>query len=111
MARLLFQYRITPHTTTGVSPVELRRIQSCLQQLLPDLSTRVEAKQAAQKRNHDDHTNLRVFQIGDPVFVRSFTNGPTWISGKIKEKRGPLSYTVILSDGRIVKKHIDQIRS
>ena len=99
---------------TGVSPAELlfgRCIRSRLQQLLPDLSTRVEAKQAAQKCNHDGHTNLRVFQIGDPVFVRNFTNGPTWISGKIKEKRGPLSYTVTLSDGRIVKKHVDQIRS
>ena len=43
--------------------------------------------------------------------MRNFTNGPTWISGNIKEKRGPLSYTITLSDGRIVKKHVDQIRS
>ena len=40
-----------------------------------------------------------VYSIGDPIFVRNFMNGPTWISGNIKEKRGPLSYTVILSDG------------
>ena len=51
-----------------------------------------------------------MFQIGDPVFVRNFTNDPTWLSGEIKEIRGPLSYTVSLFDGRLVKKHVDQIR-
>ena len=110
MARMLFQYRITPHSTTGVSPAELlfgQRIQSHLGQLIPDLATKVESKQAAQKRNHDNHTDIHTFQIGDPVFVRNYTKGPTWLSGEIKEIRGPLSYTVSLLDGRLVKKHVD----
>ena len=105
VARMLFQYRITPHSTTGVSPTELllgQRIQSHLGQLLPDLATRMESKQAAQKRDHDNRTNICMFQIGDPVFVRNFTNGPTWLLGEIKEIRRPLSYTVSLFDGRLI---------
>ena len=113
MARLLFQYRITPHSTTGVSPAELllgRCIHSHLGQLRPDLSTRVESKQEAQKRNHDNQVHPRTFQMGDPVFVRNFGRGPTWLSGNIEEIRGPLSYSVSLTNGQIVRKHIDQIR-
>ena len=87
MARMLFQYRITPHSTTGVSPAELlfgQRIQSHLGQLIPDLVTKVESKQAAQKRNHDNHTDIRTFQIGDPLFVRNYTKVPTWCLVKLR---------------------------
>ena len=101
MARMLFQYRITPRSTTGVSPAELlfgRHIQSHLGQRIPDLATKVESKQATQKRNHDNHTDIRTFQTGDPVFVRNYTKGPTWLSGEVKEIQGPLSYTVSLLD-------------
>ena len=30
---------------------------------------------------------------------KCWPNGPTWLSGEIKEIRGPLSYTVLLLDG------------
>ena len=114
LARLLFQYRITPHSTTGVAPAELlfnRQIRSHISQVQPDLSSHVESKQLAQKRQHDVHCKERVFQINDPVFVKNFGSGPTWLSGIVKEVRGPLSYTVTLSDGREVRKHVDQIRT
>ena len=74
---MLFQYRITPHSTTGVSPAELI---SHLEQLMPDVATKIESKQAAKKRDHDNHTDMRTFQIGDPaVFVRNYTNGPSYL--------------------------------
>ena len=113
LARLLFQYRITPHSTTGTSPAELlfnRQIRSHLSQAQPDLSIHVESRQLAQKRYHDFHAKERLFQIGDAVFVKNFSSGPTWLSGIIKEVRGPVSYTVTLSDNRVVRKHVDQIR-
>ena len=34
----------------------------------------------------------------------------TWLPGEIKDIRGLLSYAVSLSEGRLVKKHVDQIR-
>ena len=79
-------------------------------QLLPDLATKVQSKQATQKSDHDNHSNIHIFQIGDRVFERNYTNGPTWLSGETKEIQGPLSYTVLLLDGPYAKKHIDQVR-
>ena len=57
LARLLFQYRITPHSMTGVAPAELlfnREIRSHMHisQVQPDLSSHIESKQLAQKRQH-----------------------------------------------------------
>ena len=49
------------------------------------LFTRVEAKQAAQKCNHDGHTNLRVFQVGDPGTLRMDLPG---YQGKLRRKEG-----------------------
>jgi hypothetical protein len=55
LRRFLFQYRITPHATTGVSPAELlhgRRPKSLLDLVRPDLEQRVQRKQWNQK-GHD----------------------------------------------------------
>ena len=57
------------------------------------------------------HYKERVFQIGDPVFVKNLGSGPTWLLGTIKEVQGPLSYAVTLADSRVVRKHVDQIRT
>ena len=56
LARILCSYRITPQTTTGVSPAELllgRRPRTRLDLLKPHLADRVEKKQLAQKAQHD----------------------------------------------------------
>ena len=56
LARFLFQYRITPHSTTGVSPAELlmgRRPRSHLDLMHPSIETRVLSSQARQKSGHD----------------------------------------------------------
>ena len=63
-----------------------------------------------QKKNHDRHSRDQVFQVGDLVFLKNFGNGPAWLPGEIKEIQGPVSYTVMLNDGRSFKKHVDHIR-
>jgi len=53
LARFLFCYRATPNSTTGVSPVELlmrRRLRTDIDQLHPDLATKVYTQQQSQKR-------------------------------------------------------------
>lgn len=58
VSRFLFSYRITPHSTTGLSPAEMlmsRRPRSAFDLLLPDLKSKVEKKQWKQKVNHDTH--------------------------------------------------------
>ena len=72
LARFLFQYRITPQTTTGVSPAELlfgRRLRSCLDALYPNLAERVERKQQGQKAAE------RSFQEQDSVYVKYYERG------------------------------------
>ena len=54
--RLLFQYRITPHTTTGLSPSEMllgRKLRFRLDLLKPDLQQKLQEKQLQEKVNRD----------------------------------------------------------
>ena len=47
LSKFLFKYRVTPHTTTGISPAELlmgRRLRTHLDLLYPDISVRMENK-------------------------------------------------------------------
>uniref|UniRef100_A0AAQ4PHJ0 Gypsy retrotransposon integrase-like protein 1 n=1 Tax=Gasterosteus aculeatus aculeatus TaxID=481459 RepID=A0AAQ4PHJ0_GASAC len=56
VARFLFNYRITPQTTTGLSPAEMlmsRRLRSTLDLLLPDVKSKIRKKQLKQKEQND----------------------------------------------------------
>ena len=113
MSRFLLWYRLTPHTTTGVPPAELllgRLPRSQLDLLKPELATKVQSKQEAQKKHHDLHAKQREFQVGDSVYVRDFPS-KSWMTGSVSEVKGPLSYNVTLSDGRVVRRHVEHIRS
>ena len=90
---MLFQHRITPHSTTGISPSELlfgQRIRSHLDLIQPDLASYVEVKQRAQKKYHDSHSRDRTFEVGDAVFLKNFGSGQTWLSCQIQEIRSPV---------------------
>ena len=112
--KFLFQYRLTPQTTTGLSPAELmfgRRLRSHLDLLMPSIATRVNAKQQQQQKvNHDGNCKLREFDVGDTVYIRNFRGTPLWIPGIVNQCRGPVSYSVKLNDGTIVKRHVDHVK-
>ena len=113
LAQVLFRYRTTPQTTTGVSPSELllgRRPRSRLDLLKPHTADRVERKQMQQKRQHDDKAADRNFETGTTVFVRNYHHGNRWLPGTIEQRTGPVSFRIKLSDGRIRRCHQDQIR-
>ena len=114
LLQFLFQYRITPHTTTGLSPAELlmgRRLRSHLSLLHPGVEERVKATQEKQRKYHDRGARERSFNVGDHVWARNYSRGPKWLSGVISGIRGPVSVWVELSDGGKVKRHYDQIRA
>ncbi len=111
---MLFSYRITPQSTTGISPAEMllgRKLRSTLDLLHPDLQQKVRDKQCKQKQHHDNKWQVRSFQVGDAVLTRNFSYGPKWIPGFIAKVTGPLSYQVMLGDGKTVRSHMDQILS
>ena len=116
VARFLFQYRLTPHASTGRPPAELllgRRPRSLLDNLKPDVSAHVRRQQEHQKLHHDTHTSDRQFDVGDQVFVRQFSQGNspvTWIPGTVEAVQGPVSYQIRLLDNRLVRRHVDHIR-
>ena len=112
VSRFLMQYRITPQTTTGISPAEMmmgRRPRSRLDLLIPNLATKMQHKQQSQKHYHDKRSRQRIFEVGDRVSVKNFPTGDNWLQGTIVKVSGPLSFQVKLQDGCIVRRHVDHI--
>ena len=114
VARFLFSYRTTPQSTTGMSPAKLlfeRKLRSPLDLLKPDLFHRVKNEQEEQKAAHDKHSSSRCFNVGDPVLVCNFSQGPSWLPATIIERRGPLSFKVkVLEGGMIWRRYQDYLR-
>ena len=114
--RFLFNYRLTPHCTTGVTPSELllgRKMRSRLDLLSPvdQVSQRVSQKQQKQKENHTKRPRKVTFDVGSRVMVRNFgVRGPKWLPARVEEVTGPLSYRCLLERGGVVKRHQDQMQ-
>ena len=108
LAKVLFNYRVTPQLTTWISPAELlhRQPRTRLDLLRPNTPLRVEEKQQVQKRKHDLKARARLFQNGDLVYVKNFSPGPQWVPGKVIEVSGPVSYVIQLNDGRQRRCHL-----
>ena len=115
ISKLLFHYRLTPHSTTGLSPAELlcrRKFTSRLDLLFPNLSNRVKRKQELQELYHDNGTKYHKFEEGEAVFVKNFGNGELWIPGFIVRQFGPISYHVQLEGKDIIWRcHVDHVRN
>ena len=86
-----------------------RRLRSRLDALHTNLAERVEQ---GQKAAHDTKAGERSFQEQDSVYVKYYERGDgwKWLSGKIVKCKGPLSFDVWLEDGKVCRRHQDQIR-
>ena len=84
-----------------------RRPRSYLDILKPNISDRVSINQERQKEGHDRGTVHRSYAVGDAVWVRSFSQGPTWIAGEVVKYKGQCSLIVKLTDGHVVHRHLD----
>ena len=89
-----------------------RRPKSRLDLLRPDIKATVLRKQEKQKEGHDKQAKERQLKPGDNVYIRNFSNNPTqkWLPGAVLTQRGPLSFVVELTDGRVFRRHHDHIR-
>ena len=116
LAKVLMAYRTTPQSTTGTSPSQLllgRRIRTRLDLLIPNIAERVENRQMQQKLLHDKSNPRKTFTKGEKVFARNFgtTTGQKWLPAVIEEVTGPVSFMVKLQDDRLVRRHLDHLRS
>ena len=112
MAHFLFQYRITPQSSTGISPAELlmgRRLHCKLDLLHPDIPKRV-IQQQDKMITRSGRKVLRSFKEGERLYAKSFQSHQKWIPVTVVKQTGPVSYKVKLSDGRIQRRHIDHLR-
>ena len=112
VSRFLARYRITPQTSTGVSPAELllgRKTRSRLDLVYPKIGRRVRQSQASQKLAHDWHAKERTIQEGEAVYASNFRSGPKWMPGVLKQSTGPASFSVQLEDGRLLRRHQDHL--
>lgn len=113
IARFLFHYRISPQSTTGVSPAELlmgRRLRSTLDLLKPDLEKRVANQQDKQKQAHDMGTKDRQLKEGEEVYAQNFGPGEKWLPATVVKVHGPRVFEVELrEDKRLWRRHIENL--
>lgn len=111
LSKFLFKYRVTPQTTTGVSPAQLlmgRRLRTHLDLLHPDSTS----PKAVEKQLNAANTNKapRVFKEGDKLFAKNFHGPDQWIPVTVSKVLGPLSYQVQTSSGLLLRRHVDHVR-
>lgn len=114
VSRFLVRYRITPQTSTGVSPAELllgRKPRSRLDLVYPKIGRKVRQSKASQKLANDWHAKERTMRKGEAVYANNFRSGPKWMPGVLKQSTGPTSFTVQLEDGRLLRRHQDHLVS
>ncbi|XP_058827953.1 uncharacterized protein K02A2.6-like [Topomyia yanbarensis] len=103
--KILMAYRRTIHPTTGESPSMLvfgRQLKSRLDLIIPsDTNT---------NSNRERNIAVRDFGVDDRVSARDFLSSSKWQFGTVMERVGKLHYIVKLDDGRIWKRHVDQLQ-
>ncbi|XP_037822569.1 uncharacterized protein K02A2.6-like [Lucilia sericata] len=114
--RFLMDYRNTKHSSTGESPAKIfigRSIRTRLDLIKPPLfKNKMLENQMKSISNHKGNRSV-TFEKGQNVFIRDYTNvnKESWAPAIIKDRTGSLSYQCILSTGRVIKRHTDQIRA
>lgn len=112
--QFLFQYRNTPHTTTGEKPSKLligRSLRSKFDLLLPSTENVVSEKQKSQQKYYKGKKDIN-FNVNDTVWVRDYrSNTPNWCEGKIIKVIGRRTYIVSVEGDLNWKRHVNQLRS
>ena len=106
--RFLLAYRNSPHTTTKETPAKLfigRALRSRLDLLKPNLAADVADRQVKQPSS--GQSQLCQFDVGHTVLVRNYRGGDKWVSGTVKSQSGPVSYSVVLRNGSVLRRHIE----
>ena len=66
-------------------------------------------KQAEQKWHHDKKARDRECAERETVLSKNYGSDPKWVRGRIGKQCGPVSYQVELPDGRVWRRHIEQL--
>ena len=102
---ILAQYRSMPHCTTGKSPAELflgRKIRGKLDLLKP--------RRHIEKSSENDKLKVKKkFNLNDRIIARNYNSKDNWFPGTVIKIDGKLHYEVQLDDGRVWRRHANQL--
>ncbi|XP_026569425.1 uncharacterized protein K02A2.6-like [Pseudonaja textilis] len=104
LSRFLLSQHTTPCTTTNKSPAELlmgRRLRTTLDRLHPHYCPDTPL---------GSDSLVRDFTPQDLVYARNYAGDPLWVPGQVVSVTGPRSYRILLEDGRLWRRHVDQLR-
>ncbi|KAL4712262.1 hypothetical protein ACJJTC_004024 [Scirpophaga incertulas] len=86
-----------------------RRLRTRLDLLKPNIMNNVEINQRKQVKYAGG--SERLFVVGERVWVRDFgRNADPYVRGVIMELRGSRNFVVETDDGRILDRHVDQLK-
>jgi len=104
-------YRSTPHVTMEKTSAELhlnRRLRTRLDIIKPDIRSRIEQKQSDQQCFFKGNRTV-IFGINDSMIAKYYRT--KWRQATIIEQTSLVTYNVKTDDGRIWRRHIDQLRT
>ncbi|XP_063363502.1 uncharacterized protein K02A2.6-like [Cydia amplana] len=109
----LFDYRVTPHSTTGVTPASLiynRDLRSRFALLRPPpVIERAQHMLEKQREQASGSRNIE-FMVGEKVMVKDYRkNRQPWIQGVIVEESIPNTTYIIDVEGCKWKRHVNQM--
>ncbi|XP_039746317.1 uncharacterized protein K02A2.6-like [Pararge aegeria] len=109
----LLAYRNSVHLTTGKTPAMLlqrRSLRSRLDLLRGERGLE-DAVHTAQKRQMLNARGItRDIECGDSVWVREYGEKNKWAKGVITDRLGSRRFTVGDDNGRLITRHMDQIK-
>lgn len=117
LERFLFIYRSTPNpqTTNGVSPAEAllgRKIRTHFESIRPTPALKPQRNVMMEKQYNSHHgAQKRLFSVGQKVLAMDYRGKhPTWIAGRIVQKKGNVVYEVSVGS-EIWVRHANQLKS
>ena len=106
LQNFLFNHRNTPHSKTNQSPSELflgRKVRTILSQCNPRLDDfKCPISMSISK-------NVKIFQPGEPVWIRGYAGKPKWVPGRVLRGKGEVKY-VVQVDSKVTTRHLDQMK-
>ena len=121
--RLLYKYRITPHSTTGQTPAQMmfnRELRTPFHLLQPESMSSEKVnnrKDVSEKKGvpllsqNQVSKKTRTLQEGALVWARNFSQGEKWIPGVVERKLGKVTYEISFQGTKEnSNRHIDHLK-